>query len=225
MNKGHPLFTLQRAAVPALVLGFGLGFCLSVTAQNLLNSGDFSQPLGPTNWTIECAHGGPDDFDIKDRITGGRAMFRPSDTIRLAHIYYTQTITNLDTNHLYTVSGYMWEGWWRGDQTGGGGTGYDPSGDGQRDKFLVYIEAIGGLGDPTPDGRASLLATNPSPVYPGFPDLVNYATGSSSEYRVQQTPDARGKLEVRLHYNKVNQVIYDKCWLMHGVFGPISVTP
>jgi hypothetical protein len=89
----------------------------------------------------------------------------------------------------------------------------------------VYIEAIGGLGDPTPDGRASLLATNPSPVYSGYPDLLYYATSSSVQHQVPQKPDAGGKIEVRLHYFKNGQFIYDKCWLAHGVFGPISVTP
>ncbi len=219
MNNLAFLFSRFPPAIqgPALALAFLL--CASAGAQNLLKNGDFSQPLGPTNWTTGYFYGGPDDFDIKDRITGGRAAFRPSDTIRLAHGYFTQTVTNLDTNHLYTVSGYMWEGWWEG------GSPYDPIGNGQRDKFLVYIEAIGGLGDPTADGRASLLATNPSPVYSGYPDLLYYATGSSAQYRVQQKPDAGGKIEVRLHYNKLTQVIYDKCWIMHGVFGPISLTP
>lgn len=210
-----------RLGIHALVSGIAILASISASGQNLLQNGDFSQPLGPANWTLGFPHGGPDDFDVKDRTSGGRATFRPVGTIRVAHAYFTQSITNLDTNHLYTVKGNMWEGWWRGDQ----GTGYDPIGDGQRNQFLVYIEAIGGLGEPMPDGRASLLATNPSPVYPGYPDLLYYATGTSAEYRVQQKPDASGKIEVRLHYNKVGQVIYDKCWEMHGVFSAVSVTP
>jgi len=195
--------------VHALLLGVGL-FVLGATAA-------WAQVL--TNWTLGYLHGGADDFDVKDT---NRLILRPVGTIRLAHAYLTHTVTDLDTNHLYAVSGHMWEGWWRGDQ----GTGYDPIGDGKRDKFLVYIEAIGSLGDPKPDGRASLLATNPSPIYPGFPDLIYYATDNKGiNYSVQQKPDANGKIEVRLHYNKVGQVIYDKCWEMHGVFSSVSVTP
>jgi hypothetical protein len=87
------------------------------------------------------------------------------------------------------------------------------------------MEAIGGLGDPTPDGRASLILTNPTPYYSGFPDLVYYATSRNDEYRVDQKPDVNGKIEVRLHYDKVGQVIYDKCWQMHGQFSTVSVTP
>jgi hypothetical protein len=209
MKENVLILRCRRMRLSGLLLGC-LGFlCASASAP--------AQTL--TNWALGYLHGGADDFDVKDTT---RLILRPVGTIRVAHAYFTSTVTNLDTNHLYTLTGHMSEGWWRGDQ----GTGYDPVGDGHRDKFLVYIEVIGGLGNPTPDGRASLLATNAAPVYPGYPDLIYYATDSASAtYAVQQKPDASGKIEVRLHYDKVGGVIYDKNWIMHADFGTITLTP
>ncbi len=233
MKKGLLKSFPRRIALPALLLGVALFLNQSAEAQNLLRNGDFEQPLGPTNWTVGYLHGGPDDWEIKGRNRGGSAhggtffggYFRPI-TLKLAHAYFTQTVTNLTPNHLYTVSGSMREDWWR-DRDPDTGL-YDPDGDGRRSKFLVYIEVIGGLGTPTPDGRASTNAVNQSPPSgppAGFPDCLIYACGDWSEYSVQQTPDANRKIEVRLHYYKVDFATYDKTWTSAASYDDISLTP
>ena len=204
----------------ARLIGLGGFLILYVTANaaELLKNGDFEQPLGTTNWTLGYARGGPDDFDIKDRTRHGSkhsngygGHFRPV-TLRLTHAYFGQTVTNLDTNHVYTLSGEMKEDWWS-----------NPTDNAHRDKFLVYMEAIGGQGTPTDDGRASVIATttpdaNIDPPY-------TYPTSDWRTFTVQQTPDATGKIEVRLHYNKVGFAIYDKDWLMSAYFDDISLLP
>jgi hypothetical protein len=206
-------------AARRFLLGLGLLICGSVGAQNLLQNGSFTVPLGPTNWTLGYLHGGPDDFEIKDRVSlssfGGNAVnphavgFRPMHD-KLAHVYFTQSVTNLATNHLYTVSGDMYEEWWKGND------------DAKRDKYLVYIEAIGGQGTPTPDGRASVLAaTDPSS---GIDPPYTYPTTDWLTFTAQQTPDAHGKIEVRLHMNKLGFVLSDKLTVMNGIFQDVSLT-
>jgi hypothetical protein len=232
-----PMLGIQLAVQESL-LAFTLFFCGSAGAQNLLQNGEFESQLGTTNWTVLYLHGGTDDFEIKDRTTAGSRSwnsgnfgghFRPNNN-KIMHACFTQTITNLVPNHLYTVSGYMKENWWRGDQ----GSGYDPIEDGKRRAFLVWIEAIGGLGDPTPDGRASLMATNPEPVYTNA-DCAVYAIDPNAldpncnncwppPYSVKQKPDASGKIEVRLHMNKLGWTTYDKFTVVNGYFDSISLT-
>lgn len=216
--------------VKKLVASFAILGCVSAFGQNLLSNGDFEQPLGPNNWVVRYLFGGPDDFQIQDRsrfgASGGSGnfyggTFRPLSIRKPCHAYFGQTITNLTPAHLYTVSGKMREDWWRGDQ----GTGYKPDEDGKRDKFVVYIEAIGGQGTPMPDGRFSQVCTNPAPIYQGFPDLIYYATDTWTTYSVKQTPATNGTIEIRLHYNKFGFITYDKPWLMPAGFDNISVTP
>lgn len=224
----------SKCAAQGLLLSFALLLSVSSDAQNLLKNGDFEQsPLGPTNWSIIYLQGGPDDFEIKGRTRGGSAHggtfygghFRPIGQ-KLAHACFTQTVTNLTPGHLYTVSGQMREDWWR-DRDPDTGI-YDPIEDGKRGRFLVYIEVIGGLGTPMPDGRASTNAINLSPPSgppAGFPDCLIYANGDWSEYSVQQTPDADRKIEVRLHYNLVGFTDWDKCWVMSGYFDDLYLVP
>jgi len=203
--------------------------CFSATAQNLLKNGDFEQRLGPTNWTVLHLFGGPDDFEIKDRIRGGSmysqasatkffgGCFRPL-TVKLAHACFTQTVTNLAPGHVYQFVGNMQEDWWKSPD------------DALRDKMLVYMEVIGGQGDPLPDGRFSLVATNDFTNSSGNPDTnidapYTFATGIWRPFYAQQTPDAAGKIEVRLHYKKVGFAIYDKTWTSAAYFDDISLTP
>jgi len=203
--------------------------CASAGAQNLLKNGDFEQRLGPTNWTVLHLFGGPDDFEIKQRIRAASiasqtsateffgGCFRPL-TLRLAHACFTQTVTNLTPGHVYQFVGYMWEDWWRSPE------------DARRDKMLVYMEVIGGQGNPLPDGRFSLLATNNLTDRNGNPNTnidppYTYPTDIWRPFYAQQTPDANGQIEVRIHYNKVGSAIYDKTWTSAAYFDNISLTP
>jgi len=196
----------------------------AAAAQNLLQNGDFEQPLGPTNWTVIYLHGGPADFEIKDRSRGGSrhsvddlarrfgGYFRPV-TLKLAHACFTQTVTNLTPGHPYTVGGFMKQDWWKGVD------------DAKRDKYRVYIEAIGGQGTPTPDGRASMIATNNFDPDANIDYPYTYPTDIWREFFTQQTPDAQGRIEVRLHYNKVGMVIYDKTWISAASFDDLYLYP
>jgi len=183
------------------LLGISFFVCVSASAQNLLNNGDFEQPLGPTNWTLGYLHGGPDDFEIKDRTgisdynagststtTGGH--LRPQ-TDKLAHGYFTQTVTNLVPGHSYTISGWMR---WVGPSEYGGASG----------TYRVYFEAIGG------GGTARTL------------DLTD--TTQAGTFTLNQTPDANGKIEVRLHLDKFGWCIYDKLPFCNAYFDNFSLT-
>jgi len=219
----------KRAAVSRLLLGTGLLAVVSAHAQNLLKNGDFEQRLGPTNWTVKYLHGNADDFEIKNRIRAASmypqgsatkffgGCFRPL-TLKLAHAYFTQTVTNLTPGHVYQFAGNMWEDWWQ-----------SPT-DAARDKFLVYIEVIGGQGTPLPDGRFSMIATNDLTRSDGTPDAnidppYTYPTSVWRPFYTEQTPDTNRQIEVRLHYNKVGFAIYDKTWTSAASFDDVSLTP
>jgi hypothetical protein len=227
MSKSQPLFFHALPAIRGLALGLTLLLSASAGAQNLLKNGDFEQPLGPTNWTVGYLHGGPDDWEMKDRSRGGArrmstfygAYFRVLSQ-KLAHAYFTQTVTNLTPGHAYNFVGHMREDWWKGVD--------DP----KRDKFLVYIELIGGQGTPRPcgDDRFSIIATNDLTDSAGDPETnidppYTYPTSIWRPFYAQQTPDANGKIEVRLHYNRVAYTIYDKTWISAASFDDLSLTP
>jgi hypothetical protein len=229
MNSGNFLFSRYQLAVRGLALGCGLCLCSSASAQNRLQNPEFESPLGTTNWTVGYLRGGPPDFEIRDRTTAATlgwltgdfgAQFRPFHN-KLAHAYFTQTVTNLTPGHYYTVSGQMKEDWWSAPPEG---SPYDPVRDGKRNSFLVYIEAIGGQGSPMADGRASLLATNPTPAYTNA-DVAVYATDTWCEYRVRQTPDTNGRIEVRLHLDKLSWDLTYYLAVMNAYFDRISLTP
>jgi hypothetical protein len=219
-----------RLGARGLASGLGLWLCVSAGAQNLLKNPEFESPLGTTNWTVGHTRGGPADFEIRDRTTAASrgwafgdfgAEFRPFHN-KLAHAYFTQTVTNLTPGRLYTVKGWMKEDWWSPPS---GGKPYDPVSDGKRNSFLVYIEAIGGLGSATSDGRgASLIATNPTPAYTNA-DVAMYATDTWCEYRVQQTPDTNRCIEVRLHLSKLSWDLTYYLAVMNAYFDSISLTP
>jgi hypothetical protein len=230
---------------PRILLSLGLLLCVSASAQNLLKNGDFEQRLGPTNWTVGYLHGGESDFEIQNRIRGaslysqGSATkfygggFRPL-TTKLAHAYFTQTVSNLTPSHVYQFVGNMRTDWWKG-------TGWDyenpanPVPNNLTNKKRIYMELIGGQGTPLPDGRFSMIATNDFYDSAGIYDTnidnvyepyqLIYATGIWRPFYAQQTPDTNGRIEVRLHYNKVDFAIYDKTWTSAAYYDDISLTP
>jgi len=210
-------------------LGLSFLLCVAAVAQNYVKNPEFESPLGTTNWTLGFIRGGPPDFEIHDRTTAASrgwaygdfgAQFRPFHN-KLAHAYFTQTVTNLTPDHPYTVSGWMSEDWWSSPPSG---SSYDPVRDGKRNSFLVYIEAIGGQGSPTADGRFSRLATNAAPPYTNA-DVAIYATANWAQYTVRQTPDTNGKIEIRLHLDKLSWDLTYYLYVMNGYFDSISLTP
>lgn len=229
MIHGYPSLSQSHSASCAQVLVLGGLFLLGVSAgaQNLLSNGDFEQPLGPTNWTVGYLHGGPDDWEIKDRSRGGER--RPAQfyggyfrviSQKLAHAYFTQTVSNLTAGQAYNFVGHMREDWWKSAD------------DALRDKYLVYIELIGGQGTPLEcgDGRSSVVATNDLTESDGSYNAdidppYTYATYPWRPFYAQQTPDSRGRIEVRLHYNKIAYTTYDKPWISAAAFDDCSLTP
>ena len=206
-----------KLAAGGLLLCAGLLLGGSANAQNLLKKGDFeSEPIGvgsaTTNWSVLYLKGCPDDFEIKDRTRSASirsawygAEFRPR-TQKPIHACFTQAVTGLTQTHQYTVDGQMWME--RAD----------------KNQCVVYIEAIGGTGDLLPDGRYSLLLTNTV-------DGTVYAKGAMTdnsapifeEFTAKQTPDASGKIEVRLHYHSLTFRTYDKMWQEATYFDDITL--
>jgi hypothetical protein len=223
---------LSNCRFPTLGSLLGLAFllCASAGAQNLLKNGDFEQPLGPTNWTVMYLHGGPQEWEIKDRSRGASlhaawygGYFRPI-TLKMAHACFAQTVTNLTPGHAYNLSGAMFH------------ERYNYAGDDLfRSTFLVYMEAIGGRGTPTPDGRFSVLATNGLMDINGVPEdqlgsphidpPYTYTTTIWRGFDETQIPDANRKIEIRLHYYKLGFCTYDKTWISGACFDDISLTP
>jgi hypothetical protein len=229
MKRNSSLIPRSQTAVQGLLLAVGILIGVSASAQNLLQNGDFEQRLGPTNWTVLPLFGGPDDFEIKNRIRAASmysqgsatkffgGCFRPL-TVKLAHACFAQTVTNLTPGHAYQFAGNMWEDWWKAPN------------DALRDKMLVYMEVIGGQGNPLADGRFSLIATNDFTDSNGNPDTnidapYTFATGIWRPFYTQQTPDTNRCIEVRLHYKKVGFAIYDKTWTSAAYYDDISLTP
>jgi hypothetical protein len=110
----------------------------------------------------------------------------------------------------------MREDWWKA------------ANDALRDKYLVYIEVIGGHGTPTTDGRFSIIATNDLTNSDGDPDTdidppYTYATYIWRPFFADQTPDASGKIEVRLHYQSTTFRTYDKMWQEATYFDDITL--
>jgi hypothetical protein len=226
------LLTITRyhRTVQALLIGLASVFCISSNAADLLKNGNFEQPIGSTNWTILYLHGGPDDWEVKDRTRcaslhaawfGGH--FRPI-TTKMAHVCYVQTVSNLTANHAYYFGGAM-----KHDRSNYGAD------DLFRTTFRVYMEAIGGRGTPTPDGRFSILATNGLMDINGTPEEeLNpphidppyiYTTLDWRGYEEVQTPDTNGRIEIRLHYYKVGFCAYDKLWISGACFDDVYLTP
>jgi hypothetical protein len=230
MNNRNSLSPPYKPAIQGWAIGLVyLTFllCASANAQNLLRNGDFEQPLGPTNWTVGYLSGGPDDWEIKDRSRGGErrasayygGYFRVISQKR-CHAYFTQTVTNLAPGHTYSFVAHMQEDWWKAPN------------DALRDKYLVWAEAIGGQGTPLDcgDGRFSVIATNNLTDSLGNSDAnidppYTYPTVIWRPFYAQQTPDANGRIEIRLHYSKLGYTTYDKTWTSAASYDDCSLTP
>ena len=217
-SVSRPVCTI---AIPGLLLIFSFLVCNRANAvTNLLSNPEFESPLGTTNWTLGYLWGNPSDFEIKGRTTQGSRSWnsgnfgghlRPT-TTKLAHAYLTQSVTNLTSNHLYSVSGYMREDWWSSPSAA------------RRDKFLVYIEAIGSQGQSIGDGRFSMIATNDLDPDSNIDPPYTYPTDIWRVFYTKQKPDTNGTIEIRLHLNKVGFTTYDKLPVLNGYFDSLSLT-
>jgi hypothetical protein len=197
-----------------VVLGVALLLGGAASGQNLLRNADFESPLSTNDWVVQLsapgipstnAYGGPGDFAIADRTTEGSriaggygAHFR-SRTDWTTRAYFSQTVSNLTPGVTYHLSGYM-------------KVTYDDT-----NKFHAYIEAVGGSGDPTGDGRFTLRT-------------VDAITGSTqSQYFLDQTADANGRIEVRLRWVKLamtpGAISYPKFVQYSAYFDDFSLTP
>jgi hypothetical protein len=196
--KNDSLSARCKLAVQGVLLGFAFLVCVSANAQ-LLKNGDFEQPLGPTNWTVVYVQGSPDDFEIKDRTTEADRQAASQQNTRGAHL---RPCTDWDAHAYFsqTVTNLV------------PGHPYTVQGDlrwhrgdfnNAPDVYRVYFEAIG-------QGVARS---------PDVPDSEGW-----SHFSVTQTPDAGGKIEVRLHLDKFRYCTYDKLILINGHFDNFSVT-
>jgi hypothetical protein len=195
-------------------LGLAVLTGASAGAQNLLKNGDFETALGPTNWVVQFsapgissqdAYGGPGDFAIADRTTegsrvvGGFGAHLRSRTDFTTRAYFTQTVSNLIAGATYHLSGYM-------------KIHYDDT-----TNFWAYIEAVGGTGEPTADGRFSVRTSNA------------ISNRTQIQYFLDQTPDSQRKIEVRLRVVKIamkpGEISYPKFVKYSAFFDDIVLTP
>jgi hypothetical protein len=203
----------RELAGRGLLLGMALLLGGSANGQNLLKNGDFELPLSTNNWVVQFsapsipstnAYGGPGDFAIADRTTegsriaGGYGGHLRSRTDWTTRAYFTQTVSGLTPGATNHMSGYMKI------------TTADP-------KFHACIEAVGGSGAPTQDGRFAV----------GTPDATTGTT--QTQYFLDQTADANGKIEVRLRFEKLamtpGAISYPKFVQFSAFFDDISITP
>jgi hypothetical protein len=229
MNDAKQLLSRLRPAIHGLAFGLVFFLAASANAQsNSITNGDFEIQRGATNgvpyWTAGFLWGGPGDFEILDRTSyvqsnlGGYANYwslgiRPA-TQKWCHAYFSQIVSNLTPNHAYTVSGYMYQERWKGVT------------DANRDEYLVYIEAIGGKGTNTPDGRAYVFAqtaTQTDNVY--GPRWFSPWNTSWLQFTNTQTPAADRTIEIRLHLSKIAFCTSDKLSTMTGYFDNIQLNP
>ena len=203
MKSTFQSLTRYPVALQELLVGVVLFGAVSIQAQNLLQNGDFEQPLGPTNWTVVYPYGGPGDMSIVDRTTFSARNYGSGfgGHIRSVHdgnceVYLSQTVSNLAPGN-YTLSGYMkyWEYTFE-----------------LNDKFDVYFEAVGGQG------------TNKSPNITAMDD-ANLKTNSDYHlYSVTNTPDANGRIEVRLRMNQRTTTCCDKLYYKNAMWDDMSLT-
>jgi len=195
-------------SIATLLIGF------SACAQNLLINGDFEFPLG-TNWTVVYgtdntsappyqAYGGPGDFAIADRTTfasrsaGGMGAHLRSNNDGQMHAYFKQAVSGLTPGANYTLSGWM---------------KYYQAGFKLNHKVRIYFEAVGGLG------------TNSTIDISANDDPDNQTNLVYHQYFVTNTADAGGRIEVRLHLDKIEETICcDKQYIFNGLWDDMVLT-
>jgi hypothetical protein len=204
---------IGRKLAAALLVGMAWLLGDLARGQNLLRNADFESPLSTNDWVVQFsapgipstdAYGGPGDFAIADRTTEGS---------RIAGGYGAHLRSRTDwTTRAYftqTVSGLTL------------GTNYHLNGymkiSEPDTKFHAYFEAVGGSGTPTADGRYSVRTL----------DATNGT--SQTQYFLDQTPDSRGKIEVRLRFEKLamtpGDISYPKFVRFSVYFDDFSLTP
>jgi hypothetical protein len=203
----------RELAGRGLLLGMVLLLGGSARGQNLLRNGDFELPLSTNDWVVQFsapsipstdAYGGPGDFAIADRTTEGS---------RIAGGYGAHLRSRTD----WTTKAYF-------TQTVSGltpGATYHMSGymkiTAADAKFHAYMEVVGGSGAPTQDGRFSVRTSDAT-------------TGTTqTQYFLDQTADANGKIEVRLRFEKLamtpGAISYPKFVQFSAFFDDFSLTP
>ena len=211
----HPIRAAPRLPNVARTFVLGLAMFLGVSAdgENLLNNPGFELPLTTNDWTVQFsapgipttnAYGGPGDFAIADRTTegsrvvGGYGGHIRSRTDWTTRAYFTQTASGLTPGGTYHLSGYM------------RCTMNDTN-------FRVCIEAAGGSGSPTSDGRFSVRT----------PEAIT--NKPQTQYLLDQTADTNGKLEVRLMFEKramkPGDISYPKFTQYSAYFDDFALTP
>lgn len=196
LSKSH-----YQIAGQGLLLGLLLVIGVPASAQNLLKNGDFQQPLGPANWTVTYLHGDDEDFEIKDRTGISSRYESAANTDKGGHLRPSTdklahaSFTQTVTN-LAAGHSYTISGWmrWVGPSEFGNSS----------NTFRVYFDAIGGQGT---------VRT---------PHLDD--TTQSGLFSLTNTPDANGKIEVRLHLDKFGWCIYDKLPFCNAYFDDFSLT-
>jgi hypothetical protein len=177
--------------------------CDAVRAQNLLRNPGFESPLGPDNWSVVYAYGGPSDLSIADRSTfasrggGNYGAHLRSIHDGLYHAYFSQTVTNLTPGASYIVSGYMkyWEYTFE-----------------LNSKFDVYFEAVGGQG------------TNSTPNITAMDDSNLKTNAVYRLYSVTNTATVNGKIEVRLQINRHGTITCcDKLYYVNAMWDDMSL--
>jgi hypothetical protein len=214
LSPGHSPAGWRELATRGLLLGLLALLGNSASGQNLLRNGDFESPLSTNDWVVQFsapgipstdAYGGPGDFAIADRTTegsriaGGYGAHLRSRTDWTTRAYFTQTVSGLTAGTNYHLSGYMKIS--NNDTT----------------NFFAYFEAVGGSGTPTQDGRFSVRTPNAT------------IGSTQTQYFLDQTPDANGKIEVRLRFVKIamkpGAVSYPKFVQYSVYFDDFSLTP
>jgi hypothetical protein len=206
----YPCHLAVRALCSIAVLLIGFSAC----AQNLLINGDFESPLG-TNWTVVYgtdntssppfnAYGGPGDFAIAERTTfasrsaGGMGAHLRSNNDGQMHAYFKQAVSGLTPGASYTLSGWM---------------KYYQAGFKLNQKVRIYFQAVGGLG------------TNSTMDISANDDPDNQTNLVYHLYFVTNTADANGRIEVRLHLDKIEETICcDKQYIFNGLWDDMALT-